>query len=378
MIRNVHIKKFLVNCCFPLLSALNKTVKKDKNVIFIYCANNRLADNSYVLYKYLMDNGYDAKYKIVVGGAENEVPDADRASFIGRKKCIMQYMKSGHVFYSQGKIPIKPSKNQCVINMWHGTPLKKIAKLSNLNNGEEFFFTYLCASSEMIKHIMAKAFGCPEENVFINGEPKSDLLFQQKAERKRKLIVWTPTFRQSEFLGYNNSSNTDLLPLFSNEQWDSLNNKLTDLDLDMIVKLHAGQDLHGFYFKEFSNLKIYSDKAFAGDGLELWSLLSQSDALMTDYSSVYLNYLLVNRPICFVVPDMDEYAESRGFVFDDPIKYMPGKIVKDADSFFEFLEDFRNGHDDFEEQRVQVNDVINYYKDGNCCRRVLERSGIVL
>ena len=267
----------------------------------------------------------------------------ERATFIDKSKCIGQYLRSGHVFYCTGKLPIKPSKNQCVINMWHGTPLKTIGKLSNIDNGEEFFFTYLCASSEFIKPIMAKAFGCPEDNVFINGEPKSDLLFLEKKERKNKLIVWTPTFRQSSLLGYNNSSDTDLLPLFADSEWEILNDKLKELSLDVVVKLHAGQDLHGFKYKEYSNLKVYSHSKFIDDGLELWSYLSQSDALITDYSSVYL---------------------------------MPGEFVQTKEELFTFFENVAEGKDKYKTDREKVNNIINKYHDGKSRERLLKKSNI--
>lgn len=381
MIRNVKLKHFLVDNVFPIFSWINKFIAKDDKVIFIYCANGELNDNSEALFHYLLDKGYDSEYEIVcgVGNVKRYSEyESDNVKFIPKAKCISQYMKSGHVFYSMGKMPIKPARNQCVINMWHGIPLKTIGKLSNLNNGEEFFFDYVCASSELYVPIMAKAFGCPHENVVICGEPKTDKLFIKKKRSSQKLIVWTPTFRQSSFLGYSDSSNENVLPLFENSEWSSLNDMLSLNNVTMVVKLHPLQDLHGFNMLEKSNLQIYSDSAFRSKGMNLYELLSQSDGLIADYSSVYLEYLVLDRPICFAMDDMEQYAENRGFVFENPLDYMPGEHICEKEQLVQFVEKIHDGIDEYKEKRHIVNQQVNHYKDGQNCKRVLEISGVAI
>ena len=54
-------------------------------------------------------------------------------------------------------------------------------------------------------------------------------------------------------------------------------------------------------------------------------MLGSSDALITDYSSVYFDYLLLDKPIGFTVDDMELYIKDRGFIFNNPEEYMPGK-----------------------------------------------------
>ena len=55
----------------------------------------------------------------------------------------------------------------------------------------------------------------------------------------------------------------------------------------------------------------------------MYVLLRNADALITDYSSAYFDYMLLNRPIAFTVEDIEEYRKKRGFVFDNPFEYMP-------------------------------------------------------
>ena len=380
MLRNVKLKKFLVQNVFPVFSFINKYLPKKENCILIYCANDNLSDNSETLYKYLVDNNYYEKYRIycILKNYKNYTsPNKARIKFVSQTFGTIKYLFSKYMFYSMGKIPIKPSKEQVIINMWHGIPLKSIGHLSQIDNGEEFFFTYVCASSELFRPIMAAAFGCPEKNVCICGEPKADRLFaQRKKDSTNKLILWTPTFRQSKYLGYSDSTETNFLPLFENNEWIKLNDMLKKKGLKLVAKLHPGQDLNGFEEEILSNLEVYSSMAFEKEKGDLYEMLSLSDALITDYSSVYFNYLLLNRPIGFDLSDIKEYSDSRGFVFENPLDYMPGEKLYSKEDLFKFLDDIAVGKNNYVEERKRVCNLVHQYQDGKNCERLLKIAGI--
>lgn len=375
MIRNIKLKRFLVNAVFPLFSIVNRCIPKDDKVIFLYCANDELNDNSEAVFNYLIEHEYNKKYKIICGVGntqkyKNKV--IENVGFISKKTCILQFMKSGHVLYSMGKMPIRPTKSQTVVNMWHGVPIKKIGLLSNVSNGKEFFFSYVCAPSETWRPIMAAAFGCPEKNVAICGEAKADKLFIPKVRMKTKLIIWVPTFRQSEYLGYNDSNQENLLPLFKQDEWDKLNDYLVEKNTRMIVKLHPMQDLKGFTSFRKTNLEIYGADSFVKEKGDLFELLSQSDALISDYSGVFLDYLVLNRPICYVLDDFEDYKKTRGFVFDNPLEFMPGHKAYSQEDIYSFISDVSAEIDIYDEERKAVNKRVNKYCDGRNCERVLK------
>lgn len=381
MIRNVKLKKFIVDKIFPFFTLVNKIVPKNCFNIMLYCANDELKDNSAALYNFLLNNDYYKKYKIIVSGAKNQKEitqiNTNNIIFVSKWLGIIWYMKSKYIFYSFGKLPIKPTGKQMVINMWHGIPMKRIGKLSNINNGNEFFFTYVCAPSELYRPIMASAFGCPEENVCICGEPKTDKLFVKKVRKNStKLIIWAPTFRQSAYLGYSDSHMPSLLPFMENSQWSELNTYIRSKNIKLVVKLHAVQDLNGFTEKIFSNLEIYGDAAFRRRGYDLCEFMAQSDALIADYSSVYLHYLLLNRPIGFTLGDIDEYRDMRGFVFENPLDYMPGEKLYSKDNLFEFLDNVARGKDGYAEERKRVCNLVHQYQDGKNSERILKIAGI--
>ena len=109
---------------------------------------------------------------------------------------------------------------------------------------------------------------------------------------------------------------------------------------------------------------------------DLYALLGQADGLITDYSSVYFDYLLLNRPIGFTVDDMEEYMKNRGFVVDDPRPLMPGQFLNTPEDFCGFLSDLLEGRDPYGEERLRVKELTNKYDDGKDALRALAIAGI--
>ena len=93
---------------------------------------------------------------------------------------------------------------------------------------------------------------------------------------------------------------------------------------------------------------------------QLNSLLSNVDILLTDFSSIYVDFLLLDRPIGFVLEDFDSYSNSRGFVFDSPLEYMPGEPISSLEDLKKFLHDVVILKKDiFKEKRLEVNQQFN-------------------
>ena len=114
----------LTNTVFRVISAINKAIPKDNQLILLY-SNLGFRDNVAYLYNHLIDNEYNKKYKII--RSQNDkcreiIPK--NVKVVSNTKGILYFLRAGHVFYCFGKLPIYPSKHQIVIQMWHGTPFK--------------------------------------------------------------------------------------------------------------------------------------------------------------------------------------------------------------------------------------------------------------
>lgn len=385
MIANVRIKKVLKSTIFPIFTLINKCVSKRDDVILLYSGNRGVSDSLIPVRKYLLDNGYDKKYKIICGIEHMKYADEEkRVTYVSHLQSIWCFMRAVHVFYTTGQIPIKPSKKQCVIQLWHGiSNFKTIGKWSNINNGNEFYFTYMLAPSELYVPIQASEYGCPPSCIVPLGDILVDELLESPKERTcfkeySKLLFWAPTFRKSDYLGYDDSEMEDLVPMFNECEYVELNERLKAYNIKMIVKPHPMQNNIGEGQRHFPHLDVYTHQEFVDAGLSLYPLLAQSDGLIGDYSSVSMQYLLLDRPQAFVVPDIEEYGKRRGFVFKNPEDYMAGHIIKSKEEFYSFLDDFAQGKDLYKDKRHRVCDEVYKYKDSGTRQRAVELSGLHL
>ena len=385
MFKNKGLKIFLKKTIFPCLTLVNKLLPKDDKVILLYTANNGVSFCNLTMRNYLLEHNYDKKYKIYCGiekmiYAEN-IP---RVTFVSGMRSVFVFLKSAHVFYTVGQIPIKPSRKQCVIQMQHGNAdFKRMANSTNIGNGDEFFFTYMISPSDFYVKIHAKAYLCSESNIVVAGDPMCDDLLTAPRNsydfsRFKKVLFWVPTYRQSEYLGYDDSHIETLVPLFREEEYGELNNILEKYNIHLIVKLHPVQTAPKGARRHFSHLSVFSHQEFEKSEYDMYTLMAQSDGLIGDYSSASMQYLLLDRPLAFVVPDIEDYAKTRGFIFEQPEDYMGGHIIKVKEDFYTFIDDFANDRDLYREKRHRVCNQIDKYHDANSCERIVKLSGLSL
>lgn len=349
---------------------------KDDNIVLLYSPNLGIEHNLKPFKEYLIDEGYDKKYRIICVVSSSEYFEDDGLLYVKQWKGIRLFLRAAHVFYTTGQIPIKPSKGQYVVHMDHGTTaIKASYLLSKINNGDDFFFTYYCAPSPAYIEVTKAQFNCSETNIVINSEPVTDIFFKETEPydlgEYEKLGLWVPTFRQSDYLGYDDSSDESLLPTLEPRDYEEFNKLLGELKIKLIVKLHDLQDLSKYDKLKFSNLELYSGRDFKNKGYDLYSLMKQMDFMLADYSSAYLHYLLLDRPIGFVIPDIEDYKEKRGFLFDNIQNFMPGPKINNKDELFDFIRDMARGKDEYRNCRIEVNNKVNYYKDGHSCERLI-------
>lgn len=352
---------------------MNKFTTKDSRMIFFY-SNLGFRDNVKALYDYLIEEKFNMGYKIVVSinDFENFKDNApDNVTFVNNKEGIKYFMKSKYAFYCFGKYPIKPSKKQMVVNLWHGMPLKKIGNMEpGLEKIDYNFFTKIVSTSELFNPILMKSFNCTENQVMITGQPRNDEMFKvdkitDSAIRRGadKVILWLPTYRNEE--------KSFPTPVLSQEQADILNEILKVRNARIVIKIHPLQKLAG-KLKKYSYIEFVTQEELNKSGMTVYTLLRAADALITDYSSVYFDYMMLDRPIAFTVDDIEDYEKTRGFVFENPYEYMPGLKISTFDDIKKFVADVVAGRDEFSAQRRELNKKINKYSDGESCKRVVK------
>ena len=101
-----------------------------------------------------------------------------------------------------------------------------------------------------------------------------------------------------------------------------------------------------------------------------------TNILITDYSSVSNDYLLLDKPIIYTLDDYEKYRESRGFKIDDPIKYYIGHHAYNPSDLQKSIIDIIHNGDIYREERNSVLDELHTYTDGHACMRIKEDLGL--
>lgn len=385
------VKRKIYFTCGAVGSMINKIVPKKKNKIVFFSTTN-LYDNSEALFQHLIENEYNGSYEIVcaVRNCEDyQHLNYKNVKFIKTYHSIFHILTCKYLFYHNEMLAIRPTKKQKWVDFWHATTFKKINKMIDPEYHYDYF-TYITATSEAFRPIFAEAFGCELERVIINGHPRNDYLFDNrnelhklnvKKEEYHKIIMWMPTYRISfnevlhdtdkEFIGETG------IPIFlQRKQLEEFNEYLKREKVLLYIKVHPAQKREGFILEDMSHIKYLFNDAIEEKGIRFYSLLKQMDAIVTDYSSVFFDYLLLNRPIGFTIEDLESYGKNRGFVFENPLDYMPGAKISSVEQFYEFVNDLLMGNDKYEKERLEINEFANYYKDNRSCQRILDYVGL--
>ena len=337
-----------------ITSKMNMIIPKKNKRIVLY-SNWGFRDNLRTLYQYLVDNGYQEEYDIIC--ASNDFYHLEKekhVKYVSIYRGLYYFLTSKYFFYSFGKYPIKPAPNQMVVNLWHGMPLKKIGNLEvGMEEIDYNFFTKLVSSSALFTPIMKAAFKAEDNQILLVGNIRNDELFKKE---KEKNIIWMPTYRNSN--NYHDSQEALIFSL-GEEDFSKIQQILSKHDYQLYIKLHPLEESRLHVQMNHSNIHLLTEEIISEQYDTLYTFLGTTSALITDYSSVFLDYYLLNRPVAFTINDYEEYKDKRGFVFEDVKSLMVGSVIRDSHDLLEFLESVMKSEDSYIEERTKVNDKVN-------------------
>ncbi len=273
--------------------------------------------------------------------------------------------------------PLKfPSRRTRVLNLWHGMPIKRISRMdprfhtrsyAKGNLREMKRFELMFATSPAMAELFAQTFMLPMHRVLVTGQPRTDALFDEvdlgflerfspalPAHSRR--VLYCPTWREG--------TPVRLFP-FEDRDLRAIDAALETLDAVMMVRTHPNDpgrltERHGRI------VPMQGDVA-----PEVTDVLPAFDALITDYSSVWYDFLLLDRPTIFLPYDLAAYSEAPGFYlpFEETIG---GPCPATQADFVVALEAalLRPGTDAAERARVSA--LVYSHTDAGSTARVLE------
>ncbi|MBC1227104.1 hypothetical protein HB817_08415 [Listeria booriae] len=374
--------KLIMRCIISLFRLL--PVKP----VMLFESMSEFQDNSKALFEEMLAQGLNKKYKMIwfVGNPtlmQNQIEPNVRfmkRSGITKKSLAYLYYNcvAKYCFYTHEVLGYRTDDKQIRFFLTHGTPLKD----SRGCFGSAENHTHILATSDFASELRAKSLLGGIDKMQVLGFPRTDKMFREdmgtekflaKYEYK-KLIVWLPTFKHinnSDRVDFATDSDQDI-SLISPAFFKTLNEKLAATETLLIIKFHPNQDLRFVSFYDLSHIVTLSNQEMLQERIDLYALLGKSDALITDFSSVYFDYLLLNKPIGFELADMSNYSSGRGFLVDEPLDYMPGAKIRDEVGFLQFIHQIAQNEDIHVLERAKLCVKMNDHHDNKSAKRILE------
>lgn len=293
-----------------------------------------------------------------------------------------------------GFTAVKPSlTRRIVVNLWHGIPLKRLfalmrpelrqqAERVRLRRRERAHYHGLISSSDVDSHAMAAMFHpLDPSRVWVTGLPRNDFLRMPESslpaslrdevlavralKRGRKLIVYAPTYRESSVASAQYYQFTD-------DEIEQLRSLLRRHDAVLGFRMH--------YFRkgdQLFNLERYIDDELLVDLghariQEIAPVLREADLLVTDYSSVYIDALYVDKPVFSFAYDLEHYqSQQNGLLYDMELAF-PGPVVGTFPMLLDALEQelLQPRQVSSERYRMVRKFFFNYQDDCNAARVV--------
>ena len=140
----------------------------------------------------------------------------------------------------------------------------------------------------------------------------------------------------------------------------------------LVVKPHFAQDISYITDCNLSHIRFINDSFFAEHNISSYEFVGSCDALITDYSSIYYDYLLCDKPIAAIWEDIEEYRANPGFAVDVDYYVKGAEKVYTLDDFESFIDRLANGVDLLREERAEINALVNQSTDGKNAARVAD------
>lgn len=286
------------------------------------------------------------------------------------------YKKRAKAFIVCNHLPHKAKKTQYYCDLAHGCALKDVSG--------KYAVPEVCMDADVmtISTFMApydaKNLSISSDNMVALGYARNDELFEHidihtafPRVEFNKLIYWMPTYRQNRW-GDPAHSNISMPIIYNAEIAAQINDCAKENGVLVVVKVHQAQDISKITEYNFSNLLFIKGDYFKDKDFTNYQLLGSSDALVSDYSSVYYDYLLCDKPIALCFDDFEEYKKREGFTVDPDMILAGGKKLYTADDFCAFIKSVAQGKDELCEKRREICDLVHDHIDNKSTQRIVD------
>lgn len=388
-----RIKKFLGRVIKANYKIWYKFISVDeKTILFISFHGRGYSCNPKYLHKYLLTNEKYKDYKFIWAVKKGKGKDISGAKVIRYNSVkYFYYLAKSKYWIVNCKLPrhILKKEDQVYLQTWHGTPLKRLAHDIEIGADAKFYRTgiskkemtetydidvnrydYLISPNKFSTEKFQSAFDIERNRIIETGYPRNDYLTNisdseiKKIKEKfkipedKKVILYAPTWRDNSFdvKGYTFKLQVDFI------KWKEF------LGEEYVVLFKP----HYLITNKFNNRGLEKFLYTISEDKDINELYVISDILVTDYSSVFFDYAILQRPILFYMYDLKEYEEEiRGFYLDIK-KDLPGNIFTKEEELLKEILNIEKYKKNTSKLLENFNNTYNYLQDGHASDRVIK------
>ena len=348
-----------------------------KNYI-IFESNPDFADNTYYVYQELLRQGYNKKYKFIW-----LVTDKDKFGDIHIDNVVFvninsmqakRYRMWAKFIIDSNRYINKYNKYQYRFHLGHGMPIKVVmdytrscGKVDNYLVTSDYFIPFFSDSTKIA-----------QDKFLPLGFPRTDQFFMPNEQFKElapydKVILWMPTYRKHVVgLGYKSSLVYGVPSINNKKELLALNVLLKKYNSLLLIKLHPAEDTNELDKMNLTNILFTKNELLEKNKKNIYELASVTDALITDYSSVYFDYLLHDKPIGMAIEDICEFGKNFSLFFDNFEEQLPGEYIYNYHDLEKFITNVCNGKDIKRKIRNEKRSIYVKYNDGNSSKRIVD------
>lgn len=358
----------LLNVLYRLARLVSR--RDPKRILFVGHYGTDLSGDMQAVLARMAERGLDREHVI------RKVPPLRRRTDRTWLRLPWELARAETVVIEEDVLYMFPTDGLRVIQLWHASGALKAIGYSRIGklaarspwSSHYKYFTWAIVSGEHDVPLFAEAFGMPEERVLPLGHPRMDRFFdpawreQARAAtlaafpmaKGRRVILFAPTWRSQGLARVYDLSVLDYPRLYE---------LLVAIDAVFIIRLHPTV-IHPVDIPA-----AYADRIVNGTTsvMDAPEQLCATDLLITDYSSIILEYALLGRPMLFFAPDLDEYRADRD-VYMPYEEFVPGRIVETFDDLLTAIQ-----ADDYQVEKVEPFARSQFtYMDGGATDRVVD------
>lgn len=295
------------------------------------------------------------------------------------------------VFFTHDELLSLKRSNQKYVYLGHGNSGKKAGRLldeENLAPQDKSYLEmiknnvdYMVCSSELWKYLYHTLFEIDSSCILPLGTARTDYIYSKESKENllkcgidisnyKKVLMYLPIFRNG--LGRKNDG-IDSKEILNLEDYDEkeLENFLVSNNYLLIIKYHP-YELNKRNATNLKNTVILDDSVMSENLITLTEIIGSMDLIVADYSSAFSDFVILNKPVCFLDRDIEVYKKNRGIIFDDMDFWSPGPYIKNINEFKNEIDKLLYDENYYKKERQEYVKMIFGNNTKNCAKNVTD------